>query len=168
MEVVYRAKKFEIIKEIIELPNKRRHEIEYLNHRGSSVILPVEGESVYLIRQYRPIIRKEIYELPAGTIEEGETPLETAIRELEEEVGLKAEELTELARFFPSPGISNETMYLFLARKLRKVERRPEPYEVIEVEKFKVNYVRQLINRGEIEDGKTLIGLFFLLYKTLL
>lgn len=159
---IYSGKKFELEIQKFKLPNGKVREAEYINHKGSSVILPVlDSGEILMIKQYRPIIDKWLYELPAGTVEEGEDPLETAKRELVEETGYQAGKIIHLIDFYPSPGVSNELMHLYLATDLKFVGAKPEDYEIIEVKKLSRDEIIQLIKSGEIIDGKTLASLLY-------
>jgi ADP-ribose pyrophosphatase len=100
-------------------------------------------------------------ELPAGGVEEGESPLETAKRELREETGLHGGEWVEAATFFTTPGFCDEKMHLFLATALERGEAQPEGTEEIELVRIARDEVPSLV--AEIEDGKTLVGLLLLL-----
>ncbi|AOL17045.1 NUDIX hydrolase [Sulfolobus sp. A20] len=160
---IFSGKKFEVHVEKTKLPNGYERELEYIKHRGSVVIIPrLDDEKVVLIKQYRPVIGKWIYELPAGTLEENENPIEAAERELIEEVGYKAEKLTEIVGFYSSPGISSEYMRLYLAENLKYVGARPEPYEIIEPIEVKIEDAINMIKEKKIEDAKTIIGLLIL------
>ncbi|AWR98891.1 NUDIX hydrolase [Metallosphaera hakonensis] len=160
---VFSGRKFEVHVDKVVLPNHRERTVEYVKHRGSVVLIPMLHEDeIVMIYQYRPVIGKWIYELPAGTMEEGEDPLATAKRELIEETGYEATSLTELLSFYPSPGITNEIMHIYLARDLRYVGAKPEEYEVIEVKPMKFNEIESLIMDGTIQDGKTVLGILYL------
>lgn len=159
---IYSGKKFEVEIEKFQLPNGKIRETEFVKHRGSSVILPIlDDNQIVLIRQYRPVINKWIYELPAGTVEEGEDPLETAKRELIEETGYQAGKIIHLIDFYPSPGVSSELMHVYLATNLKLVGAHPEEYEVIEIKKVSRNEIIQMIRNKEINDAKTLASLLY-------
>ncbi|ABP94899.1 NUDIX hydrolase [Metallosphaera sedula] len=165
---IFSGKKFEVYVEKVPLPNGRERQLEYIKHRGSVVLLPLLEDKIVMIYQYRPVIGKWIYELPAGSVEEGEDPLSTAKRELVEETGYEAESITEVMSFYPSPGITTEVMRLYLARDLRYVGAKPEDYEVIEVRPMEFSQVEKLMNEGAIQDAKTLIGIYYLKSKGIL
>jgi ADP-ribose pyrophosphatase len=133
---------------------------EIVHHRGSAVILPAfDDGTVALVRQYRHPAVKYLLELPAGGLDEGETPEQAAARELEEELGLVAAKLDKMSEFFVSPGFCAEKMWLYLATDLTETARRPEDDEVIEVVRLPIRRALQMITDGEIEDAKTIIGL---------
>ncbi|ARM74993.1 NUDIX hydrolase [Acidianus manzaensis] len=159
---IYSGKKFEVYIEKFNLPNGKVRETEFIKHRGSAVILPfLDKNRIIMIRQYRPVIQKWIYELPAGTVEEGEDPLETAKRELIEETGYEANNISHLIDFYPSPGVSNELMHLYIATNLKFVGAHPEEYEVIEVKEISIEDALQMIKNKEICDAKTILGILY-------
>jgi ADP-ribose pyrophosphatase len=138
----------------------RIHDREVVRHPGAVAIVPLLDGKVLLVRQYRAPIDKEIWELPAGTIEPGEEPLECAKRELEEETGYRAREWRKLAEFYTTPGFCDERMLLFLARGLEpRPGARPAEEESLEVRAFTFAEAKQMLLRGELEDAKTIIGL---------
>jgi ADP-ribose diphosphatase len=116
---------------------------------------------VLLIRQYRMAAGRQLWELPAGTRDRGETPSQTARRELGEETGYRSTRWTKLLSFYPSPGIISERMHLFLAQDVRAGAAHPESDEHIAVRPFSPAQLNTLITRGRIVDGKTLVGLLY-------
>lgn len=148
----------------IDLPGGITLERIVVRPGGAVAMLPVEGDYCYLIRQYRYPIEKCIYEAPAGTMDEGEEPVETAQRELIEETGFKAETLTEKGYIYTTPGYTNEVIYLYEARGLSpSSEYSPDPDEQIEVVKVRKDELRTMIMDGRIVDAKTIC----LVYKCL-
>jgi len=114
---------------------------------------------IVLLRQYRFATGGTIWEIPAGTLEPGEPPIETARRELIEETGYRAERLEPLCEFFSTPGYTNEKIHAFLATHLAAGEAAPEPGEEIEIRLVPLADVLKMIDRGEIQDGKTLAAI---------
>jgi len=130
-----------------------------IHHPGSAVMMPVDAKGrVLLVRQYRLPARQYLWELPAGRLDDGETALQAARRELAEETGLKAKSWTKLATYYPSPGFLGEKMTLFLARDLTQGEARPMDDERIETRWLPASELDSRIRSGKIQDGKTLIG----------
>lgn len=158
--LIYNGKVFKVlVAEIQESGISYKREI--VEHNGSSVIVPVfSDQTVALVRQYRHPAGKYLIEIPAGSIENGETPEECAHRELEEEIGVKAGRLEKITEFFVSPGFLSEKMYLFLATELDPIKRRPEEDELIEIKRYNFTDLFKMIEAGEIEDAKTMIGIF--------
>jgi ADP-ribose pyrophosphatase len=133
---------------------------EFITHPGSVAILPLVDENrVCLIRSRRLTVGETLVELPAGTREPDEPPHETARRELAEETGYRAASLDELVSFYPSPGISNERMWVYAAHGLTAGEQKLEPNEEIENLIVTWDEALAMIERGEIRDGKTLVAL---------
>ncbi len=133
-----------------------------VRHPGAVTILPLlDGDDVCLIHNRRVAVDKSLIELPAGTLEPQEAPAETARRELVEETGYSAGKLTPLLDFYMSPGILDERMYLFLAEELTVVGPSREPGE--EIENLVVSWQRalEMIDSGQIEDAKTVVGLLY-------
>jgi ADP-ribose pyrophosphatase len=152
------------VKEVV-LPNKYKTNIEYIKHPGAVLIVPIlDDDSMILIRQFRPVINKYIWEFPAGTLEEKETPLICAKRELVEEVGYKANKLKKIAEIFPAPGYTTEKIIIYKATKLKKVKKKSMEDEVISLKRFKIKQIERFIKEGKILDAKTICA-FFLINK---
>ena len=138
------------------------NEREIVEHPGAVAIVAVDREEqVTLVRQLREAPRKRLLELPAGTVEEGEAPLETARRELQEECGLTGGEWRELAAFWTTPGFCRERMHLFAAEGVEQGEASPAADEELELIRWPVAEIGQRLH--EIEDAKTLAGLLLYL-----
>jgi ADP-ribose pyrophosphatase len=130
-----------------------------VRHRGSAVMMAVdENNRILLVRQYRLPARRYLWELPAGTIDEGETALQTARRELAEETGFRAKKWRKLAEFFPSPGFLSEKMTIYLATGLTAGEAAPMDDERIEARWFTARQVDDMLRAGKILDAKTNLG----------
>jgi ADP-ribose pyrophosphatase len=122
------------------------------------VALTDEGE-VYMEWQYRRPFDDLVYEIPAGKLEKGEDPKECAMRELEEEIGLKAEKLTYLGESYASPGFCTEVLHIFLATGLYNGKINRDPGEILIVEKVPLKELVEKAMSGEIKDGKSIIGI---------
>jgi ADP-ribose pyrophosphatase len=137
-----------------------------IRHPGAVVILPfVEADAVCLIRNFRISVQRSLLELPAGTLEPGEDPAQAAIRELREETGYRAESWHHLHTFYPSPGVLDERMHLYLARQLTYVGCERQPDEDIENVIVPWSEALRLVRTRQIDDAKTIVGL--LLYEQL-
>jgi ADP-ribose pyrophosphatase len=133
---------------------------EVVRQRGSVAALPVRADGrVVLVRQYRYAVDSLVWELPAGRRDPGETPEEGARRELEEEVGLRSSTLEPLLVFWTTPGFCDEVMHLFRATGLEPVPPRPEADERIETAVFTLEEALDMVKRGDIREGKTLVAL---------
>lgn len=138
------------------------HEREIVEHPGAVAIVAVDAEgTIALVRQRREAARRYLLELPAGTLDDGETPLQAARRELEEETGLSGGTWRELAAFYTTPGFCREYMHLFVAEGVEAGEARPEADEELELVRWRVDGVPTRLS--EIEDAKTLAGLLLYL-----
>jgi ADP-ribose pyrophosphatase len=138
------------------------YEREIVEHPGAVAIVAVDGEGyVALVRQLREATRSYLLELPAGTAEPGEEPLETAKRELHEECGLTGGEWHELAAFWTTPGFCRERMHVFAAEGVERGEAAPEDDEELELVRWRVADIADRLD--EIEDAKTLAGLLLYL-----
>jgi ADP-ribose pyrophosphatase len=130
-----------------------------VRHRGSAVMMAVdERDRILLVRQYRLPAQSNMWEIPAGSKDPGESGLVTAKRELKEETGYTADNWRLLVSFYPSPGFVEEKMELYLATGLTAGEPTPMDDERIEARWFTPDEIDRMILVGEIEDGKTLIG----------
>jgi ADP-ribose pyrophosphatase len=140
------------------------HEREIVEHPGAVAVVPVDRENrVWLVRQLREPARKHLVELPAGTRERGEDPLDTAKRELREECGLTGGDWRELAAFWTTPGFCREYMHLYLAEGVVAGEAQPEADEGVEVVRWPVDELESRLH--ELEDAKTLAGLLLFLHR---
>jgi ADP-ribose pyrophosphatase len=134
---------------------------EVIEHRGAAAIVPIiHDNDVVLVRQYRYAVTTELLEVPAGTMEQGETPEECATRELEEETGYKCQDLRKIMEFFTVPGYSTEKIYVYLAKGLTKSQMQTEEDERIKVDIMPVNMALKRIRSGEIQDAKSICALF--------
>ncbi len=131
-----------------------------VRHPGAVVVVPVIGQDVVLIRQHRVAVAKDLLELPAGKLE-GDVPEEAARRECAEEIGYLPRSLTLLHTFYSTPGFSDERMWVYLAERLERVEKRPQgaEEEAAEIVRMPLSDALSAIDRGDIEDAKSLVGL---------
>jgi ADP-ribose pyrophosphatase len=132
---------------------------EVIVHSGSSVILPVFADgTLALVRQYRHAVGKYLLEAPAGTLDDDESPELGAIRELEEEVGVIAENIEKIAEFYVSPGFLTEKMFVYLATGLTETSQKLDDDEFVEIERLTFPQAFEMIRNGQIEDAKTIVG----------
>jgi ADP-ribose pyrophosphatase len=159
-EVLLRTSRFSIVRRRRLTAGGTLVTRETVQHPGAVVILPLlEHDRVCLVRNYRVAVRQTLIELPAGTLEEGESPLATAARELAEETGYTAARLAPLGMLLMSPGILNEQMHLFVATGLAIGEPSPEPGEEIERLIVLWDEALAMVDDGRIQDAKTVAAL---------
>jgi ADP-ribose pyrophosphatase len=146
----------------VKLPNNRTVRITVINHPGAVIIAPfLNKDTVVMMSQFRPALKKYIYELPAGTLDPHETIATCARRELLEETGFKSKKLTKLGSIYPVPGYSTEIIHIFKAEHLTLTQAEPEEYEVIEIVPMTKLQVRRLLAQGKLMDAKTICTLAF-------
>jgi len=159
-EYLYRGSILKLRLDQVRLANKNVVAREIVEHRGAVAIVALdEQQRVLMVRQYRVGAAQETLEITAGSLEEGEDPALCAIRELKEETGYSAAQWEPMGHFFSSPGFCTEKMYLFLARQLTDGTATPEEDESITVEWLPLAQAVDAIERGEIVDAKTIVGL---------
>lgn len=158
-ETIYEGKVFDVVKSKIR-EDESEYEREIIKHSGSSVVVPVlDKNTVILVKQYRHAAKKYLLELPAGTIESDETPENCAMREIEEETGMKAGKLEKLIEFYVSPGFLTEKMHVFMATDLTESVQNLDEDENVTIEKMTFEKAFDKIRKNEFEDAKTIIGL---------
>ena len=157
---VYKARAFTINKDELKTPEGKTVYYDVVVHVGSVSILPVDNQGyIYFIKQYRPSVDEWLLELPAGTLEQGESFEEACHREVREEVGMQAGKITRLGEYYLAPGYCTELMASFLATDLTENPLPPDDDEYLVVEKIHVSEAFQRAEKGEIRDGKSLAAL---------
>jgi len=151
---------FSFVSEDVTLPNGSRTKLAMVRHPGSTAVVPLfEDGTVLMEHQYRHAVRKYLLEIPAGTMEPGESPLICAKRELEEETGYVAEQFVEMCRVDIIPAYSDEKIHVFLARGLKPTEQKLDKDEIIEIVKYPFEETLEMIERGRISDALTVLAL---------
>ncbi len=167
MSIVFKSRVFAVDVSRHRFPNGTEREITVVRHAPSVVLLPITGEGhVVLIRQYRPSVEQELWEIPAGGVNEGETAEEAAVRECEEEIGLVPGVVERLCGLYPAPGFCDEELIFFrvsaLAPPPPDSTRRPDEDEDITAKAVTITEAKAMVTRGEIIDLKTAYGLSLL------
>jgi len=158
--LIHEGRRFDFLQDEVELPSGLRTRREIVRHPGAVAIVPVLPDGrIVLVRQYRYAAGKPLLEIPAGTLEEGEDPVECARRELIEETGYEASDLKEILSCYMAPGYSDEVIHFYEAHGLREVGASPEEDESIEVEVSELGQIVRMIEENVIEDAKTIIGI---------
>ncbi|BBE30361.1 ADP-ribose pyrophosphatase [Tepiditoga spiralis] len=156
-EKIFKGRLLDVRKYTVELPDGKHTTRELVVHPGAVAILPIEDENVYLVEQHRFPIRKNLIEIPAGKFDTpNEDPLECGKRELEEEIGKKADEWIYLGYIYTTPGFSNEIIHLYMAKNLKDGTMNTDDDEFINVKKLKINEFEEQIKDGTITDAKTI------------
>jgi ADP-ribose pyrophosphatase len=161
-ERVYDGKVFDIDRDRVRMPNGREVTVDVVRHPPSVVIVPMpEPGHVILIRQFRYAVQRSLWELPAGSVDDGETPEAAARRECHEEIALVPDTVVRLAAFFPTPGYCDEEMIFFRVSGLNQTDEQAavDEDEDIEPKTFTLREAREMVRRGEIVDMKTVVGL---------
>ncbi len=158
-KMLYEGNILKLYRDEVEFPNKHKSAREVVEHSGGVSVLAENDEGkILLIKQYRYAVDEVIYEIPAGKLEPDEDIAECARRELREETGYTAEKFNKLFEFYPTPGYSTETIYIYQAEDLKFVGTDLEEGEYIEVVPKTKDQLKELFEAGKIKDSKTLIA----------
>lgn len=154
-------KLFTVVEEVANDPGGFEIKRAIIRHPGSAVMMAVDEKSkVLLVKQFRLPAEQDLWELPAGRLDPGESPLQAAKRELREETGYQATKWTEIASFWASPGYVREKMTIFSAEDLTEGPQEPMEDERIEIRWFEKDELHAMIRSGQIVDAKTIVGFF--------
>lgn len=160
-EQVFDGKLLDVHRDEVLLPNGHIATREYIEHPGAAAVLPLlPNGNVILVRQYRYPIGAVTLEIPAGKLDvKGEDPLSCAKRELAEETGYEAKHYKKLHKLATTVGFSDEWIHIYMAEGLTKGEQHPDDDEFINVEEMPLSAAVDLVYRGEICDGKSVIAI---------
>lgn len=159
---VYTGRVITVERDVVDMGEGRTVAMDVVRHRGSVVLVPQPSRTdVVLIRQFRYVIGRWIWELPAGSLEVGEPPARAARRECEEEIGWRPRTLVRLAAYYPTPGFCDEKLTFYACRDLVRPSRPPQldPDERIEIARVTLREAWRMIERGDVIDMKTVVGL---------
>jgi ADP-ribose pyrophosphatase len=160
MDQCFAGRVFQVEVHDVRLPDGRMAKREIVRHNGGACVVAVDDdENVYLVRQFRKPFEEELLEVPAGKLEVGEDPLDCATRELMEETGLAASSIEWLATVYPSPGYLSEILWIYLATGLTYGQSNLDDGEFLSVHPYPMSELLAMIDRGEIRDAKTQVGL---------
>jgi ADP-ribose pyrophosphatase len=158
---LHQGRVFRLINETYTLDNGVTSDMDFIQHPGAAAMVPMSNQTeVVLIKQYRHAIREFTWEIPAGTLDPRESPIDCAKRELIEEIGYSADNWHQLGTITPLPGCTDERIHIFLASALKPAKQDLDADEMLNVHKMELNQAMQMILNGEIQDGKTISGLF--------
>jgi ADP-ribose pyrophosphatase len=159
---VYDGNVFKVDRDRVRMPNGREVTVDVIRHAKSVVLMPVPGPGqVILIRQFRYAVGASLWELPAGSVDEGESPEQAAVRECHEEIGQVPQTVVRLSALYPTPGYCDEEMIFYRLSNLEvpTSEAALDEDEDIEARVFELREAREMVRRGEIVDMKTVVGL---------
>ncbi len=162
---VYKGRIVNLRNDEVLLPDGKNARREIIEHSGGSTVLCYENGKVLMVKQFRYAYGEEIWEIPAGKLNPGEDPLETARRELEEEGGVYAKDLELIFTVYPTPGYTEEIIRIYSAKNLTKTKQHLDEDEFLNAEWIELSKLKQMVENGEIKDGKTLIALLWLFSK---
>jgi len=162
-EIIYQGRLLDVRKDEVLLPNGKSSTREWINHPGAVCLIPIlPDEKIGLVKQYRYPVLNHMIELPAGKIDRNELPAECAERELEEEIGYRANKITYLTKIHPAVGFANEKMWIYLAEDLEKTTSKLDEDEFLDFFPLRLEEALEMIWNGQITDVKTIIGLLWL------
>lgn len=157
---IYRGKILDVFVDQVVLPNGVVKKREVIRHPGAAAMVPVfDDGQIGLIKQFRHAVNDFLWEIPAGTLEARETPLECAQRELIEEIGYQANDFKKLAEILPAPGYTDECIHVFLATGLTPAKQDLDDDEVLELHPTAFDRAIHMILEGKIRDAKSIVGL---------
>lgn len=160
-EKVFQGKVFAVRIDQVEKPSGETMRVDVVEHHGAVVLIPVDDEGrIWFVQQYRHPTGKWSLELPAGTLDPGEEPQACAVRECREETGMSPDQLIPLGGAFLAPGYSTEYLNFYLAKGLQRAPLTPDHNEDLKIERLTWDEATDRIARGELEDAKSLAGLF--------
>ena len=163
--VVYSGRIVEIVVDDIRINGKETLR-EVVRHPGGvGILAEVEPDRIPLVRQHRYPVDRDVLEIPAGKIEPGEDPRQTAVRELEEETGYKPLSIETAFNYYPTPGYCDELLHIYYANKVEEAETCFDDDEDLEIEMYSLAEALSLIREGELKDGKTIAALYWLALK---
>lgn len=164
-EPIYDGRIIKVQKDLVTLPNGKTASRELVKHPGAVGIIPITAEGkLIVVEQYRKALERSLIEIPAGKLEPGEKPATTAIRELEEETGMGANQFDYLQTIATSPGFANEEIHLFIAKDLYKIAQPAslDEDEFVELMEIDLEEAEEMIVNGSISDAKTVIAVMWM------
>lgn len=159
-KVIFEGRRMTVIRDTVRINGKETFR-DWIDKPRVSAIIPVTSEgNILLVRQYRHGVNRRLWEIPAGTVDANETPLQCAKRECEEETGFKANKIESLGRFVVAPAELNGHVFLYRVSKLKATQMNLDEDEFITIKTFETSTVLKMMRTGVISDAKSLIGLY--------
>ncbi|EIT87278.1 NUDIX hydrolase [Fictibacillus macauensis ZFHKF-1] len=169
VSTIYNGKIIDVEVQDVSLPNGSTSKREIVKHPGAVAIIAVTKENkLLLVRQYRKALEKVIVEIPAGKLEKGEDPKESAVRELQEETGYESGSLRSIGSFYTSPGFADELIHLYVAEDLTFSKQQLDEDEFLDVLEVSLEEAEQMVLNEEIHDAKTVYAVQYLQLQQLL
>jgi len=160
-EPIFAGRAFKVRIDTVQRSDGRAHRIEIVDHPGAITLVPVDAQGrLFFVRQYRHSCLEVVLELPAGTLDADEDPIDCARRECREEIGMAPQTLERLGGFFLAPGYSTEYLHVFLATQLAPAPLPPDEDEDLRVERLTLGQAEALARSGELHDAKSLAALY--------
>lgn len=158
--LIYDGKILQLYNDEILTPGGKTAYREYVNHHGGASVLAIDDDNnIYLVEQYRYAYKQLLLEIPAGKLEEGEDARVCAIRELKEEIGAECKEMKQIALVYPTPGYTNEPLYIFVAKGLTFGDTKWDDDEYLNIKKVPFDKALEMVKNGEIKDGKSVVAI---------
>lgn len=156
---VYNGRIINVRSDDAVLPDGKACKREVVEHHGGAAVFCEMEEKIAFVRQYRYAYQKEVLEIPAGKLEKGEDPESAARRELAEETGVISDNFTKIAEVYPSPGYTNEIIYVYRAQEGKRATQHLDKDEFLSVEWLTIEETKKMLLNGEFHDSKTIIAL---------
>ncbi|NOU99291.1 NUDIX hydrolase [Paenibacillus planticolens] len=159
-ESIFKGRVISLQVDTVTLPNGETATREIVKHPGAVAVIPLIGDKMIVVEQYRKPLEKSQVEIPAGKLDKGEEPLKAALRELEEETGYRSEHVRLVSSFSTSPGFADEIIHLYIAENLIKGNAHPDEDEFLECEAITLEQAKQYMRDGRISDAKTIMAVY--------
>lgn len=158
---VFKGHAFQVENLLVRLPDERQRNYDLVRHNDSVTILPLDqDDNLWFVTQFRMGSARPLLELPAGVMHSDEHPIDCARREIREEIGMAADSLDLLGAIYLAPGYSSELNHIYLARQLYPAPLEMDDDEFLQVRQIPVGQISALVQRGELQDSKSLAALF--------
>lgn len=159
-EMIFKGRIISLQVDQVQLPNGSTASREIVKHPGAVAVIPLLGDKMIVVEQYRKPLEKSQVEIPAGKLDSGEEPLKAALRELEEETGYRTDNIRLVSSFYTSPGFADEIIHLYLAEDLIKGKANPDEDEFLDCEAITLEQAQQYMQEGRISDAKTIMAIY--------